>query len=131
IQEQLGLNDENSKDKKLSPKANNLILEHGWPGNVRELYSTLLRACLWSKNNTISDNEFKEAMFTQSSNSSDIMAHDLSQPIDLLAITDDIEAHYVQLAWQKSAGQKKKAAQLLGYSSYQNYNKRLEKYGIK
>ena len=131
IQEQLGLNGADIKDKKLSPKANNLILEHTWPGNVRELYSTLLRACLWSKNNTISDTELKEAMFTQTSNSSDIMSHDLSQPIDLKGLTSDMEAYYVKLAWQKSAGQKKKAAQLLGIKNYQTFDQRLEKYGIK
>jgi len=131
IQEQLDLNGPDSKDKKLSPKASNLILEHGWPGNVRELYSTLLRACLWSKNNTINDAEIKEAMFTQSSNSSDIMAYDLSQPIDLKGLTGDIEEYYVKLAWQKSAGQKKKAAQLLGIKNYQTFDQRLEKYGIK
>ena len=131
IQEQLGLNGPDSKNIKLSPKANNLILEHNWPGNVRELYSTLLRACLWSKNNTINDAELKEAMFTQSSSSSDIMAHDLSQPIDLKGLVGDIEGYYVKLAWQKSAGQKKKAAQLLGIKNYQTFDQRLEKYGIK
>ena len=131
IQEQLGLNDADTKDKKLSPKANNLILEHTWPGNVRELNSTLLRACLWSQGKSISEQELKEAMFTQISNSSDIMSHDLSQPIDLKGLTNDMEAYYVKLAWQKSAGQKKKAAQLLGIKNYQTFDQRLEKYGIK
>ncbi len=130
IQEQLGLNDENSKDKKLSPKANNLILGHNWPGNVRELYSTLLRACLWSQGNNISEKELRDAMFTQHSNGSDLLAQDLPQPIDLQGLVDKVEEHYVRLAWDKTAGQKKKAAQLLGFGSYQNYNKRLDKYGI-
>ena len=118
------------KDKKLSPKANNLILEHSWPGNVRELYSTLLRACLWSQGKSISEQELKSAMFTQQPNGSDILTHDLGQPIDLTEVLEGIEEHYVRLAWDKTSGQKKKAAQLLGYASYQNYNKRLEKYGI-
>lgn len=125
IEQQTGL-----KDKKLSPKANNLILEHSWPGNVRELYSTLLRASLWSQGNSISEQELKDAMFTQQPNGSDILAQDLSQPIDLQGVVDKVEEHYVKLAWLKTAQQKKKAAELLGYSSYQNYNKRLEKYGI-
>lgn len=125
IEQQTGL-----KDKKLSPKANNLILEHTWPGNVRELFSTLLRACLWSQGKSISEQELKDAMFTQQANGSDILSSDLSQPIDLQGLVDKVERHYVKLAWDKTAGQKKKAAELLGYSSYQNYNKRLEKYGI-
>lgn len=121
----------NQKDKKLSPGANNLILQHDWPGNVRELHSTLLRACLWSKGNTITDTELKEAMFTQVAGGGDIMSYDLAQAIDLQEIIDKVEEHYTRLAWQKTAGQKTKAAELLGYTSYQNYNKRLEKYGIK
>ena len=125
IEQQTGL-----KDKKLSPKANNLILEHTWPGNVRELFSTLLRSCLWSQGKSISEQELKDAMFTQQANGSDILSSDLSQPIDLQGLVDKVERHYVKLAWDKTAGQKKKAAELLGYSSYQNYNKRLEKYGI-
>lgn len=119
------------KDKKLSPKANNLILEHSWPGNVRELYSTLLRACLWSQGKSISEQELKDAMFTQVAGGGDIMSHDLTQAIDLNGIIGGIEEHYVRLAWQKSAGQKTKAADLLGIKSYQTFTDRLKKYGIK
>ena len=131
IQEQLGLNDADIKDKKLSPKANNLILKHSWPGNVRELHSTLLRASLWSQGKSISEQELKDAMFTQQPNGSDIFAHDLTQAIDLNGIIGGIEEHYVRLAWQKSAGQKTKAADLLGIKSYQTFTDRLKKYGIK
>jgi transcriptional regulator with PAS, ATPase and Fis domain len=125
IEQQLSL-----KDKKLSPKANNLILEHSWPGNVRELYSTLLRACLWSQKENISDQDLKEAMFTQSTGGGDIMAHDLSQAIDLQGLKEKLEEHYVRLAWQKTSGQKKKAAALLGMKNYQNFDKRLKDYSI-
>ena len=125
IQQQTGLG-----NKKLSPKANNLILGHPWPGNVRELYSTLLRASLWSQGCNISEQELRDAMFTQQSNDSDILSSDLSQAIDLQGVVDKVEEYYVRLAWDKTARQKKKAAELLGYSSYQNYNKRLEKHGI-
>jgi len=121
----------NIEDKKISPKANNLILSHDWPGNVRELNSTLLRASLWSQSKSISEADLINSMFTQSSDSSDIMSHDLSQPIDLKELTGRLEEHYVRLAWQKTAGQKKKAAELLGMKNYQNFDKRLKDYGIK
>jgi transcriptional regulator with PAS, ATPase and Fis domain len=126
IQEEIGL-----KDKKLSPKANNLILEHAWPGNVRELHSALLRASLWAQGKSISEKDMQEAMFIQRSSASDIMGHDLSTPLNIQGLLDRVEEHYIRLAWQKTAGQKKKAAKLLGLSSYQNYSNRLEKYGIK
>jgi transcriptional regulator with PAS, ATPase and Fis domain len=131
IQEQLGLTDINAKDKKLSPNAKNIILSHGWPGNVRELYSTLLRACLWSQGKSISEQDLKDAMFTLQDKGSDILAHDLSETLDLQGLLDKVEEHYVRLAWDKSSGKKKKAAELLGINSYQNYSNKLEKYKVK
>jgi transcriptional regulator with PAS, ATPase and Fis domain len=130
INEQMGFT-ATKEDKKLSPKANNIILEHSWPGNVRELHSTLLRACLWSQGKSISEKDLKDAMFNQQVVSDNLLSHDLSEPLDLQGVLDKVEEHYTRLAWDKTAGQKKKAAELLGLGSYQNYNKRLEKYGIK
>ncbi len=130
IQEQIGLADVSVKDKKLSPNAKNIILSHAWPGNVRELYSTLLRACLWSQGKSISEQDLKEAMFSQQASNDNLLSHDLSEPLDLQGVLDKVEEHYTRLAWEKTAGQKKKAAELLSLGSYQNYNKRLEKYGI-
>ena len=131
IQEQLGLEDSGVKDKKLSPNAKNLILSHSWPGNVRELYSTLLRACLWSQGKSISEQDLKEAMFNQQVASDNLLSHDLSEILDLQGLLDKVEEHYVRLAWDKSSGKKKKAAELLGINSYQNYSNKLEKYKVK
>jgi transcriptional regulator with PAS, ATPase and Fis domain len=131
IEQQMGLVDSKLVGKKLSPKANNLILSHSWPGNVRELHSTLLRAYLWSQGKSISEQDLKEAMFSQQSNEADVLSHDLSEALDLQGVLDKVEEHYTRLAWDKTAGKKKKAAELLGLSSYQNYSNRLEKYGIK
>ena len=126
IQEPLVFNDESPKVKKLSPKANNLILQHSWPGNVPELYSTLLRACLWSKKESISEQDLKEVMFTQQNKGNDVLAHDLSETLDLEGLLTKVEEHYVRLAWEKSSGKKKKAAELLGIRSYQNYSNKLK-----
>ncbi|WP_438465560.1 sigma 54-interacting transcriptional regulator [Marinomonas sp. PE14-40] len=128
---QAGMNESKQGDKKLSPKAKNIILSHDWPGNVRELHSTLLRACLWYKGAIISEQELTDAMFAKAQGSAKEQAITLDQAVDLQEILDSLEEKYVRLAWQKTNGQKKKAAELLGFSSYQNYNKRLEKYGIK
>jgi transcriptional regulator with PAS, ATPase and Fis domain len=130
INEQMGFTS-TKEDKKLSPKANNLILQHSWPGNVRELYSTLLRAGLWSQKESISEQDLKEALFIQQDKSSDVLAHDLSEALDLEGLLSKVEEHYVRLAWDKSSGKKKKAAELLGINSYQNYSNKLEKYKVK
>ena len=130
IEQQMGLADSKLVGKKLSPKANNLILSHSWPGNVRELHSTLLRAYLWSQGKSISEQDLKEAMFSQQPNEAEVLSHDLSEALDLQGLIDKVEEHYVRLAWDKTAGQKKKSAELLGLSSYQNYSNRLEKYKI-
>ena len=136
ISEQFGSNHDegmatDKEDNKLSPKAKNIILAHDWPGNVRELHSTLLRACLWSKGPVISEQELADAMFAKVQTPSQEMSVNLDQAVDLQLVLNEMEERYVRLAWQKTDGQKKKAAKLLGFSSYQNYNKRLEKYGIK
>ena len=36
------------EQKRLSPKARNLLLSHPWPGNVRELQATMDRLVLWT-----------------------------------------------------------------------------------
>ncbi len=41
------------KPPKLSPKAEQAILQHPWPGNVRELENTILRALHFSKGTVI------------------------------------------------------------------------------
>jgi DNA-binding NtrC family response regulator len=86
---------------------------------------------LWSQGKSISEQDLKEAMFSQQSNEADVLSHDLSEALDLQGVLDKVEEHYTRLAWDKTAGKKKKAAELLGLSSYQNYSNRLEKYGIK
>lgn len=130
IAKQLNPLAKNDEDKKLSPNAINLILKHSWPGNVRELHSTLLRAYLWSQGGSIDEQDLKAAMFPKQSNNNDIFSHDLSNPIDLQEILDEVEEYYLRLAWQKTLGKKTKASELLGIKSYQNYSNRLEKFKI-
>ncbi|MBF0471443.1 MAG: sigma-54-dependent Fis family transcriptional regulator, partial [Gammaproteobacteria bacterium] len=118
---------------KISPKAKNVILNYSWPGNVRELNNTLLRASIWLHGLEIQEEDIRQALFRcnqSANNGSDIMSRDIGNGFDIKEILNEVEAHYVQLAWKKSEGQLKKASQLLGYKNHQTYSDRKERYGI-
>lgn len=116
--------------KNISVSGKNVIQQHRWPGNIRELKSTLLRAALWANGDEISGDDVQQALFKTASKQESIMARDLAQGLDIQALLDEVERHYVLKALQQSAGNKTKAAELLGYNNHQTLSKRMEKFGI-
>lgn len=126
--------DESLKDKKISADALNIILSHPWRGNVRELQSTLLRAALWSQGEKILPEDMRQALFQMPEHGSDnagIMNRDVSQGIDLDELIGDLTRHYIPLALDAARGKKTRAAELLGFNSYQVLTGWMKKYGIK
>jgi transcriptional regulator with PAS, ATPase and Fis domain len=124
---------ESLKDKKISADALNIILSHPWRGNVRELQSTLLRAALWSQGDKILPEDMRQALFQMPEHGSDnagIMNRDISQGIDLNELIGDLTRHYIPLALDAARGKKTKAAELLGFNSYQVLTGWMKKYGI-
>jgi len=119
------------KHKKISPKAKNIILKHRWPGNIRELHATLLRASLWPSGDEISDTDISESIVQMSDENSEILDREIGNGFDIQELIDEVEEYYVRKAWQQSGGRKKQAAELLGYNSYQTFDKRMQKLGIK
>jgi len=118
------------KHKNLSPGARNIIFNHAWPGNVRELHAALLRATLWTGRDKISEADMLESMLQAPRKQGDLLEKPLGDGFDIQELIDDIERHYVEKAWHQSGKRKKQAADLLGYNSYQNLDKRLKKFGI-
>ncbi len=121
-------------DKSISPEGEKIMFEHPWPGNVREMLNTLRRLVVWSDDPVIGAEDVRNGLFTDLNaqrKQSDVMGLDISQGIDLKGLLENIERHYVQQAWKKTNGAKKRAAKLLGISNYQTLDKRLEKYGLK
>ena len=126
--------DNSLRNKKISPDALNIILSHAWRGNVRELQSTLLRAALWSQGDRIIPEDMRQALFQMPEHGSDnagIMNRDVSQGIDLEELIGDLTRHYIPLALDAARGKKTRAAELLGFNSYQVLTGWMKKYGIK
>jgi DNA-binding NtrC family response regulator len=119
------------KDKKISANAKNIILSQSWPGNIRELRSTLLRASLWSSEDSISADDIKQALFDRPQNNTSLLDKDISQGIDIQNIISDLVRHYIPKALAHSNGSKSKAAELLGLKNYQTLTNWMDKYDVK
>ncbi|MBF0152231.1 MAG: helix-turn-helix domain-containing protein [Magnetococcales bacterium] len=60
-----------------------------------------------------------------------ILGLDILQGIDFSSLLDRVARHYLGLAIEKTAGNKTRAAELLGLSSYQTLTNWMKKYGVK
>ena len=121
------------KEKKLSPSAKNLLLQHGWPGNVRELLNTLQRAAVWTDDEVISVDAARAALLdgpAQPIGSDGILHRPIDEGVDLEGILKEVARHYLGRAVEASQGNKTQAAKLVGFSSYQTLTNWLKKYGL-
>jgi transcriptional regulator with PAS, ATPase and Fis domain len=117
-------------DKNISIKAKNIILNHTWPGNIRELHGTLLRASIWSNSEIITEFDLQEAMISRPQKPTCNELPEIGEGIDIQAVLDEIKSKYISKALGQAAGNKKKAAKLLGFPNYQTLTNWMEKLGI-
>lgn len=119
------------KHKKISPAAKNFMIQHHWPGNVRELQNTLLRAAIWTPDETIQLEDTQDAVIPASA---DMANSPLNQPIgggiNLPEILKTVAGHYLKRALAETNGNKTKASEILGLSNYQTLSNWLKKYGV-
>ncbi len=119
------------KEKKLSAGARNLLVSHGWPGNVRELLNTLRRAAIWSDGASISSEDVREALLPAATMvRQDPLGKPLGGGFNLPELLKDVARRYLQRAMDESHGNKTKAAELVGLSSYQTLTNWLAKYEV-
>ena len=118
--------------KKLSASARNVLVQHSWPGNVRELVNTLQRAAVWSTGPSVDVREAQEALLLPipQKNQSDILGRALGHGLSVQALIDEVARHYLSRAMEQTAGNKSKAAELLGLPSYQTLTNWLKRYGV-
>ncbi len=102
------------KNKGFCPEALNVLCEYGWPGNVRELQNVVHRILLLSKKDTI-DPE-------------DLPADLAAAPRPSSSRLEDVEREHI-LKVLKKAGQRGKAAEILGMDPKTLYRKLLS-YGV-
>ncbi|MCB9694321.1 MAG: sigma 54-interacting transcriptional regulator [Alphaproteobacteria bacterium] len=116
--------------KNLSPSARNLLLQHPWPGNVRELLNTLQRAAIWADGETIETADVRGALLPARSPADQVLDRPLGEGFDLSGLLADVARHYLGRAMADAHGNKTKAADLVGLSSYQTLTNWLRRYGL-
>jgi len=126
-----GENEPGYKHKKISSGAKNLMIQYEWPGNVRELQNTLMRAAIWSTDQTISLEDIKEAMIPISLSREDgLLNRPLKDGINLSELIGKLAQHYLKRALEEAHGNKTKAAQLVGLPNYQTFTNWMQKYKL-
>jgi len=121
------------EEKKLSPSARNLLQRHTWPGNIRELANTLTRAAVWSSGPTITEQDIAEALLELpklADRVDGILNRPIESGVDLPVLLEEVAKHYLHRALEATAGNKSRAANLLGLSSYQTLTNWMQKYGV-
>jgi DNA-binding NtrC family response regulator len=96
---------------------------------VRELQSTIRRAVIWSDADVISADDVREALLpdVRRRGREDQMLPPVGDGVDLNEILDGVEASYLDAALEQTAGNKTRAAALLGLKSQQTLSNRLKK----
>jgi DNA-binding NtrC family response regulator len=122
------------RDKKLSPAARNLMIQHTWPGNVRELFNTLSRAAIWTSDETLQAEDIREALLPVTASKvgvETILNRPLGSDLRLKELMSDVATHYLKRALTEAQGNKTEASKLLGLPSYQTLTNWLEKYDVR
>ncbi len=119
-----------NQHKNISVEARKLLSRQPWPGNVRQLYHTLVRAAIWADHETLDEADIQAALLRRASKTDGILGRDVSQGIDINEVLSEVARHYLPRALAITAGNKTRAAELLGLSNYQTLNNWLQRYGI-
>ena len=122
------------KNKKLSPGARNLLVQHSWPGNVRELINTLSRAAIWTSEETLHAEDIREALLPVSASKTGVetvLNRPLGHDLRLRELMSEVATHYLKRALAEAQGSKTEAAKLLGLPSYQTLSNWLDKYDVR
>ncbi|MGB0466904.1 MAG: sigma 54-interacting transcriptional regulator [Pontibacterium sp.] len=129
------LNDEASTQpgyicKNISEDGIKFIKAQRWPGNIRELWNTLVRASIWSDGEVLDTSHLEQALIQRSRKAKDSeLSFDMAQGVNINELLDKTKRYAVEQALEITAGQKGKAAKLLGLSNHQtlsNWMKQLD-----
>ncbi len=124
------LNVEGWKPKRMTVGARNVLHGYSWPGNVRELKNAIMGAAIRSPDDEIRVGEMRATLFPsdgEAGRASAILNRPLGNGFDLDGILAEVERHYLERALAEAAGNKTKAAKLVGLPSYQTFDSRLKK----
>lgn len=121
------------EEKKLSVSARNILIQHSWPGNVRELLNTLTRAVVWSAGSVMTEEDIRDALLDTPSSvpeGESILNRPIQEGFDLQELMATVAKHYLERALDQTQGNRTKAAEMLGFGSYQTLNNWIKKYRL-
>ncbi len=119
------------QSKKLSEAAIEFIKQQHWPGNIRELWNTLLRASIWSDGEVLDVDHLQRAMIQRSKQPDQTKQDiDVSQGVDIHEVLDNTKRYCIGEALRLTAGQKGRAAKLLGLNNHQTLGNWMKQLGI-
>jgi DNA-binding NtrC family response regulator len=118
-----GFNAEAGTRKTLHAGAEAFLSAHDWPGNVRELRNCIERAFIMADHELVLDDSLVISRYRASVDSADCIALRLGTSLD------DAERQLIMATLDEAAGNKRRAAAILGCSIKTLYNK-LQQYRV-
>lgn len=117
--------------KKISRDGMEFIKSQRWPGNIRELWNTLVRASIWSDGELLEAEHLQRAMIERTRKQPNgLCEFDVSTGIDINEFIDKTKRYAIEQALKATAGQKVKAAKLLGLGNHQTLSNWMKQLGM-
>ncbi len=101
----------------LSREAMKLLTEYDWPGNVRELENAIERAVVICQGSLITKEDLPSKLI-------DGRQHLIKRAFNDLVTLEELKNHYTQMILEKTKGNKKMAAEILGINPRTLYRKK-------
>ncbi len=90
------------------------LVEYDWPGNVRELENIIARLVLFKEKGVISADDLPDELKGTFSSYQNYKKYILNEEIDFKKAVNEFENHLIRTALERTGGNKRKAAQILG-----------------
>ena len=117
--------------KTVSESAMDFITQQSWPGNIRELWNTLLRASVWSDDEQLAASHLEQSMIRRPPKGDYRPPNiDVSQGININTLLYNTKRYCIDEALRLTAGQRGKAAKLLGLNNHQTLANWMKQLGM-
>jgi len=114
--------------KKISATGMEFVKRYAWPGNVRQLYNALLQAAVMADGDTLNRHDLVSAVGGIGDHTDlNVLERPLGHGFDLEEHLKSIQRHYLRRAMEEAGGVKTRAADLLGFASYQALDAQLKR----